>query len=654
MEAIELMRKVDEFIDSKLKLQIARCKNKEIVIDFLDVLKYSMDLAESILDDFNNTLTSFENILSDSIINVEIRFKNLPEERRIPLWKIRNKHLNNIIQIEGFIRKVGGVNHIVEWKQFECSGCGNKVIIKQTPKPKKPGRCSLCGSKVFIVASQKVYDFQKVILEEDPVDLSFEQKPERKMVVLTKGLTIPSMTKRIQPSIKVRITGVVSEELKTKDGLEYRTFVTANNIEFIDDDKVKLTYQDIQKIKEISKTENLLIDMARSISPKTHGLEDVRKAMFLQLIGADHAYDKNVLIERGTINMLFLSNPGTGKTQLLKRAVLFLDRARYVGSSTASGVGLVGTIKRDEELGDWGLEPGAIPLANKSQVMIDEIDKIKKEDIGYMNIAIDKLEVPFDKANVHTLLKTETAILAAANPKHRVFDDREKPLTQIDLPKDFLDRFDLIFRLPSIKSETDQRLIADMIFSKYGSYGTQSELLKVYDVDFVKKYIFYAKQIKPVLGVEARNLLKDEFIKLIKPGSEEEGAYFSSRMLMNLIRLSVASAKARLSENVEPSDAMVSINLMKSALTSLDLIRDNILNVVGYEEVTPKNTRDKYYLIKKLVKELDKGKGAEFVDILERAQTELNMEEMEIDGIISKLAQDGEIYEKSRGKYKLL
>ena len=655
MEIIEVMRKVDDFIELKLLPQIANYKNKEIIVSFKEILRFDSGLAEQFLDDFYNVNVQFYNSLSERLNDpaVEVRYSDLPKETKIPLWKIRHKHVGKLIQIEGYVRKIGGVNHITSWKKFECINCGATKSLKQIPKPQKPYKCGgiECGCKIFRVIEQKQHDVQKIIIEEDREEIGSEQTPERKLVTLTRGLTNPELTKKIQPSGKLRVIGIVNEEQKNPEKPEFYTYVEANNIEFINEEKIILSKEDLIEIDKVAKTDTVMEDMARSISPTTHGMEDIRKAIFLQLIGAEHVYEKNMLVERGTINILLAGSPGCNKTVLIRKATQFVPRARYVGSSTASGVGLVASVKKDEELGDYSVEPGAIPLANGALLSLDETDKVKKEDIGYMNIAIDKLEVPIDKANIHTILKTNTSILAAANPKHRVFDERDTYISQVDLPKDFMDRFDLIFCIPSIKVESDQRLIADMIFSKYGN-GLQSNLNKIYDTEFVKKFVFRAKQIKPTLSKEAMETLKEEFIRIVKPGSEDEGAYFSSRMLMNLIRLSLASAKAHLREIVTKEDALISVELMQAALKSCGLIKDNVLNVIGYEQVTDKNKRDQYHTIIAIIRDLSVGGDAKFMDIVTKAK-DFNITEDKVDELLIKMSTQGEIFSPRRGEFKL-
>jgi DNA replicative helicase MCM subunit Mcm2 (Cdc46/Mcm family) len=135
----------------------------------------------------------------------------------------------------------------------------------------------------------------------------------------------------------------------------------------------------------------------------------------------------------------------TAKSQILKRAVSFLNNARFTSGNSSSGVGLVAAVVNNKEIGGWVVEAGALPMANKSLIAIDELDKATKEDIATLNNAIIDLKVSIDKASIHCIIDTDTTVLGAANPKDRVFDKLEPIWKQIDLPKDFLDRFDLIF-----------------------------------------------------------------------------------------------------------------------------------------------------------------------------------------------------------------
>ena len=72
----------------------------------------------------------------------------------------------------------------------------------------------------------------------------------------------------------------------------------------------------------------------------------------------------------------FISNGlishNTGKSVMLKRATEFLPRSRFTGGRGISGVGLIGAVIKDEEMGGYILDIGAVPLSSNSMIAIDE------------------------------------------------------------------------------------------------------------------------------------------------------------------------------------------------------------------------------------------------------------------------------------------
>jgi len=94
----------------------------------------------------------------------------------------------------------------------------------------------------------------------------------------------------------------------------------------------------------------------------------------------------------------------------------------------------------------WALEAGALVLANKGLVAIDELDKMSQEDRSAMHEVAEQQTVTISKANIQATLHAQTTILAAANPKFGSLILTNRFLKQIDIPDTLLSRFDLYFR----------------------------------------------------------------------------------------------------------------------------------------------------------------------------------------------------------------
>mmetsp|Transcript_11132 Transcript_11132/g.18061 ORF Transcript_11132/g.18061 Transcript_11132/m.18061 type:complete len:317 (+) Transcript_11132:188-1138(+) len=84
--------------------------------------------------------------------------------------------------------------------------------------------------------------------------------------------------------------------------------------------------------------------------------------------------------------------------------------------------------------------------------------------------------------------------------------------------------------------------------------------------EFIRKYIHYAKsRIKPVLTAEASEFINQEYATL-RQEQETKTLPVTARQLESFIRLSTAHAKARLSNEVEVSDAEEALRTMRYAL----------------------------------------------------------------------------------------
>lgn len=67
-------------------------------------------------------------------------------------------------------------------------------------------------------------------------------------------------------------------------------------------------------------------------------------------------------------------------SQLLKYVSTLAPKSMYVSGKGATGAGLTAVVVKDEFLGGWALEAGAVVLCNKGLCALDEMDKMQDED----------------------------------------------------------------------------------------------------------------------------------------------------------------------------------------------------------------------------------------------------------------------------------
>ena len=456
------------------------------------------------------------------------------------------------------------------------------------------------------------------------------------------------------------VNGILNEvPIPSKDGGKLTTFdlmIETNYFEPLEEDptNIIITPEEIEKIKEISQKKDLEKYFINILAPKIKGFEKIKYALLLQLIGGDKI-GKEI---RGDTHILLVGDPGAGKSTLLKRLHLIAPKSRYVAGKGASGTGLTAAVVKDEFLGGWTLEAGAMVLANKGMLMIDEVDKMDEEDTNYLHEGMEQQTISVAKANLQSTLNAETSILMAANPKFGRFDPYKLVGEQITLPDTLINRFDLIFPIKDMPSkEKDTELAKHMAGVYLGNILSDEEDKK--NILFLKKYVSYAKRIKPTLSEDATDAITDYYVKMRNSGGEEghiKTIPITSRQLQGLYRLAFASAKLHLREKVTKDDAKQAIDLMHHCLSQIGL--DPETGKIDIDRITTGITsseRGNISTIKEIIKHLETiiGKTIPIEEIINEAQKR-GLTSERVEKIFALMKTSGDIFNPKPGFVMIL
>ena len=130
------------------------------------------------------------------------------------------------------------------------------------------------------------------------------------------------------------------------------------------------------KISKINKSKDMYKILSGSIAPEIYGMEDVKKALLLLMVGGATQEFKDGVKIRGDINISLIGDPGLAKSQFLKHVASLCPRGVYTTGKGSSGVGLTAAIIKDPVTGEISLEGGALVMADMSVCCIDEFDKM--------------------------------------------------------------------------------------------------------------------------------------------------------------------------------------------------------------------------------------------------------------------------------------
>ncbi len=640
--------------------KVAKAGEKIVHVDFEDFSSHSPELAENLIDRPEETIQLLEVSLEElewAPNDARARFTSLTPTQEILIRNIRAKHLGKMISIEGIVRQASEVRPQVTNAKFECPSCGTIISVLQIDKKfKEPSRCS-CGRRGgFKEISKDMVDAQVLTIEEASDNLSGGEQPKRMTIFLKEDLVDPRMEMRTTPGSRVKIIGVLKEiAISSSSGAVLTRFdlaIEANNIIPMEEsfEDIDIDEEDERAIKELAADPDLMDKMVRSIAPSIWGHSDVKQALALQLFGGVQKSRSDGTMMRGDIHVLLVGDPGVAKSVMLSFISGVAPKARYVSGKSATGAGLTATVVKDELLKGWSLEAGAMVLANKGLVCIDEFDKMNEEDRSTMHEAMEQQTVTISKATVQAMLRAKTSVLAAANPKFGRFDPTQSIPKQVNLVPSLLSRFDAIFIMRDIPSKDRDESIAMHVLREH----KQDVKHDVIDKELLRKYISYSKQkFDPVLTDEAVDEMKNFYVGLRNQpqigDSPNRAIPMGARQLEALVRLAEANARMRLNKKVTKKDAQAAIALVKSYL--LQVGYDEETKTIDIDRISgnPASARNKIAVVREAVEKLENKLGK--LIPLEEVEKELKgeMKSEDIDEAVGKLLKSGDLFRPRRG-----
>lgn len=472
-------------------------------------------------------------------------------------------------------------------------------------------------------------DHQSISIQEMPERAPPGQLPRSIDVMMDDDLV-----DSCKPGDRVQLVGIyrsLGNRVGQSQSSTFKTLMIGNSLHLLSSKSggglasTPLTDLDIRHINKIAKRRNVFQLLSQSLAPSICGHDYIKKAVLLLLLGGVEKNLPNGTHIRGDINMLMVGDPSTAKSQMLRFVLHTAPLAIATTGRGSSGVGLTAAVTTDRETGERRLEAGAMVLADRGVVCIDEFDKMGETDRVAIHEVMEQQTVTIAKAGIHTSLNARCSVVAAANPIYGQYDPHKDPHKNIALPDSLLSRFDLLFVVTDDVDEVRDRTISEHVlrmhrylqpgleegepqkdsldqnlavggndaterdgegqaaredgpWEKYNpllhaglarASSTKAVEKQVLSLAFVKKYISYAKRVTPVLTKGASEWIVNVYSNLRNDelsGNQRKTSPLTARTLETLIRLATAHAKARLSTKVDESDARVAEEILRFAL----------------------------------------------------------------------------------------
>jgi len=675
-----------DFFESNYKKEIERLvasypDKRSLNTDFRLLERFDIELADALLESPDELLlAAHEAIEKIEVPALEIerfaphvRFFNLPKESEPLVRDIGAEHIGKLIAVEGVVRQITTVMPKLKVAAWKCRHCGNTYsILQETQELRMPSFCECRHRDFDLVPDQSEFiDSQKIEIQEPLEKLKGNEQASTLNIYVYDDLV-----NMISAGDKTRFVGVLQLSNPDKKKTVYGRFLEASHLEETqrEFEKVEITPEEEKEIRALAASKGIYEKLVKSIAPTIYGHETVKESIILQLFGGVKKTLPGNQVIRGNIHVLLVGDPGTGKSQILQAANHIAPKSIYTAGKTTSGVGLTASaVKDDFGEGGWTLKAGALVLASGGVCMVDELDKMEAEDRSAMHEAMEQGMISIAKAGIVTRFRSDTSILAAANPKMSRFEQYAPFIEQIDLPSTLISRFDLFFMIKDVLDKTkDEAITAHILKTHKGGemisqYKKKGKALQKEDREEIElasapqispellgKYLSFARQnVFPILSNEAVEAISGFYLGL-RDISRKEGAYAAThRQLEGLVRLSEASARVRLSDVVEKEDAERAVRLVRASLS--DVVTDPETGKIDYDIIMTGQTHTQVTNMRKILSIVkEKANEQEMVplqDVLNEAEAEGINKDRARD-LIAKLEKNGDLYAPRHGFLK--
>lgn len=281
------------------------------------------------------------------------------KKRPTPLRELKSSLIGSLVEVRAMVVRVTEVKPLISIACYLCETCGVEIYQQvnrriYTPNIECPSKvCQTNNIKGRVVpnfAVSKFVPYQEIKIQETSDQTPIGSIP-RSFTVHCRG----GLVRQCTPGDVISLCGVFLPKVQDggfayKDHLTHDTYLEASRI---DQEKKKfcelyLSNETLEQIELESMKETTYHKLANSICPEIFGMELVKRALLLQMVGGSTRTMDDGMRIRGDINIALIGDPGVAKSQLLKHIAHLTPRGVYTSGKGSSGAGLTAAVMRDQ------------------------------------------------------------------------------------------------------------------------------------------------------------------------------------------------------------------------------------------------------------------------------------------------------------------
>ena len=422
--------------------------------------------------------------------------------------------------------------------QFDC------IIIGPTPK------------KLDVETGKYI---QNVLIQET------ESKAKNNNPVMIKAIIHGDDTNNIATGQTKRFIGIYTTQgPKNGDKVESEKTLMIDTMSIQDLEEqaeVELTPQELKVAKEFAHSEEdeYIKKLIASFCPKIYGRELEKKALYLALLGGSEfeGYRKES-------HLMLVGEADTGKSEMVKFANTVASKSSMIDGSNSTGVGILFAL--DEYDGMKILRQGAMITNNGGHLMVDEYDKMPKQEQKKLNIAMEQQRAKYNKGGHQGDAECKTTVIASCNPESERWNESKDLIDNLPFDASTISRFDLMIRLKHDSSENQIR--AKML---HISKNKRGDIEQVANPKWVKGLLNYLRKLKPLFTPKAEELLINRFVEFTQIEQDDGSLQIQTRQMEGIQRLCEAWAKLLFKTEIDTNIVEDVINFYQECMCTLGM-----------------------------------------------------------------------------------
>lgn len=546
--------------DDEIHEAAAKGETWKVSLDEID--RFNSDMVyDFMMDNFQEFSDAFDEALSETVMNEEApkwQFESDLQYLETDLIDVKSSDkIGKPVVVEAMIRQAEELMPVIVSATFECTQCGDRYTKEQdSSQLKSPYKCD-CGSKRFEPIDKEMID--SIVFE-----LSQRDEKETTINCVLEGAS-PEDASKLLTGRKVKVLGVTRERPLNKDSRKFDVYLEAHSYELTERTSKPSDFTEEEKqqvMEKIEASDNSFRDFWSSIAPNIADRDLPKKCIAVSLMGAPEL--NHLDSEYGRLHMGIISNPGMGKSNVLKWVRDSFNKFYMADGGNATGTALTGASEQNES-GRWIVIAGKAVYAHKGRLHIDEFDKFNKGELSKLNTALEEGFIPVDKGTAKAELPARLTAFFTGNFSRKL--DKHTPAYEL-LPEKAPGLYDRIPLLCAVTENSSK--VTKAVIDNHANNSHSFNVEPYFSAEELRIYRDMAQEHCPEVTPEAQKYIQN-FYEGGTGHAEAEIQGKSMRPLVNLMKITKALARFDLSDNATREHAAEACKIMREARESIGL-----------------------------------------------------------------------------------